>query len=292
MPNNYDIYDMFDPSKHTIFVAQSHITVDTVDNIVNNDSTLNSLTLTQLERAHAMKAVTMLLLCKSPFPIKHEDIRTIVMRNLGTNYTSNALKQVLNDVNDIVRNTLGLRLTELKYSNKKEYVLSQNFCYQPHNIQILSPGSHEIRGFVLFLIPCFRAHSDCIFIDNLISIFQKIGKSHLVPNNVECTKEMLCLLKTQRRSSNAKHRIEDYKSLTDYLIYARDLLYIAITIKNDAFDSFISPGSRIAAEHNPGDYVEMLKKITPGEFDKSLDFLIPTHTANDVNATDNKFSNT
>lgn len=48
MPNNYDIYDMFDPSKHTIFVAQSHITVDTVDNIVNNDSTLNSLTLTQL----------------------------------------------------------------------------------------------------------------------------------------------------------------------------------------------------------------------------------------------------
>ncbi|CRG94694.1 conserved Plasmodium protein, unknown function [Plasmodium gallinaceum] len=209
-----------------------------------------------------VKIALQLLLNNQPFPVKREDLFStinIYVPNCNNNFKKKIILKLLKkQVNDI----LALKLLTLSSKTKNEYVLSQNILYEPHNDFLLSNLDHNIRGFLIFLIPFFKVFHNKIPLNYLLFELENVGHKTL-----KTKEEIIKNLTTPSLFTNIKNNIlmNEIIEPLDYIIYAKKLSYI--DFYNDQYDEnsldgfYCTPTIRYEYEINMKNYIKELLKI-------------------------------
>ncbi|GIX64979.1 uncharacterized protein BcabD6B2_44140 [Babesia caballi] len=217
------------------------------------------------EKSRILGAIVRLLLRRAPFTTRYDEVRGIVKAYLPDNANHMIVNCFIEDAKKLVGKTLGLTLCDARIpGGRRELFLKQSLAFHPHDLKILGEGDHEFRGFLLLLLPCMKAYSTGVplgtqsttpyhlFSDRLCEIFMRIGKGRMVPQDGAAEDALKTLLRATRRKKEVKHRASDFKSIADYLLYAKDLGYIMFAIDNSKGDTLamisILPGFRLAVE--------------------------------------------
>ncbi|CRH01427.1 conserved Plasmodium protein, unknown function [Plasmodium relictum] len=214
-----------------------------------------------------IKIALQLLLNNQPFPVKREDLFSIIniyVPNCNTNLKRKIILKLLKkQVNDI----LALKLLTLSSKTKTEYVLSQNILYKPHNDFLLSNLDHNIRGFLIFLIPFFKVFHNKIPLNYLLYELEIVGYKTL-----KTKEEILKILTTPSLFTNIKNNLSTNEMVEplDYIIYVKKLSYV--DFYNDQYDEnsldgfYCTPTIRFEYEINMKNYIKELLKIPNKKF--------------------------
>lgn len=205
------------------------------------------------ERSRMVKLVVRTVLHRSPFTTKYEDVRIALKQYVPVGLTPTLMKSILAESQKISRKLFGLLLCDVKLPNgRRELFMKQSISFLPHSLKIMSEGAHEVRGFILLLLPYFRAKSDSISLGELYEIFIKVGLRSKLPKDSDGDEALLAKIKCNRRRREARDS-SSFSEIADYILYARDLSYIVINIKEMALDQiFIAPGFRLMQEGKLG----------------------------------------
>nr|BAN64548.1 conserved hypothetical protein [Babesia bovis] len=180
------------------------------------------------------------------------------------------------DVKHVLSKAFGLILYDIRTGGgKRESFLKQSLAFHPHDLLINDENDHEIRGFLLLLVPCLKTSPAGLTLDRICDIFKKIGKGHLVPRSSEEQDDLKAALRTTRRRREAKRRTSEFGSLLHYLIYAKDLGYLNIFIdanKGGNLDAiYIQAGQRLNIEFEQQLYMNQLNTLVmDGPLKRSL----------------------
>lgn len=143
--------------------------------------------------------------------------------------------------------------------------LKQSLAFQPHDLKILGEGDHEFRGFLLLLVPCMKAYTAGIPLDRLCNLFSQIGKGHMVPQDRDSEEALATALRTSRRRKELKYHASDFRHISDYLLYARDLGYLQFQIGPDKRDDLntilVCAGYRFVLEFDQESYVSQFRTL-------------------------------
>ncbi|VWU52647.1 conserved protein, unknown function [Hepatocystis sp. ex Piliocolobus tephrosceles] len=172
----------------------------------------------------AVKIALQILLKKQPIPIRRDDLFNILNMFVPNSNSSLKKKIIIEILNKHVNNILALNLLTLRTKTKTEYVLSQHVTYKEHNNLLLSNFDHNIRGFLIFLIPFFKAFHNKLPFNYLLYVMNNIG--HKINKTKE---EIITTLKSPLAFANVVNNINLKKELidpSDYLIYCKRLSYI------------------------------------------------------------------
>ncbi|CAD2111401.1 hypothetical protein YYG_03428 [Plasmodium vinckei petteri] len=216
----------------------------------------------------AVKISIQCLLKNQPFPVKREDLFSVI-NNYVPNCNSNLKKKVvLKLLKKYVSDILSLKLLTLSSHTKTEYVLSQTIYYKPHNDFLYSELDHNIRGFLIFLIPFFKIYHNKLPLSFLLNELETVGHTTSKP-----PEEILKLLNAQHLFANIVTNINLYKELVDpidYIIYSKKLSYIDFT--NDQHDNksldglYCVPTLRFEYEVNNVNYIDELLNISNRQY--------------------------
>ncbi|UKJ88938.2 hypothetical protein MACJ_002184 [Theileria orientalis] len=216
------------------------------------------------------------VLSQSPFPTKYEDVRLIVKHYLPDLTTHNIFNSLIENAKNTLSRIFGLSLEDVKYGQgKRDLFLKQTISFKAHDLKTLSQGDHELRGFILLLVPCFKAHNNEISLKFLCEVFEKIGKTHMIPTSKDDEEDLVMKLKTVKRKKDVKYNSKDFAHISDYLLYAKDLSYLYITFQSQVLDLLSSvtilPGYRFNIEYNKDEYVSEFKALDEAAFNRGLD---------------------
>ncbi|CAD2100158.1 conserved Plasmodium protein, unknown function [Plasmodium vinckei brucechwatti] len=216
----------------------------------------------------AVKISIQCLLKNQPFPVKREDLFSVI-NNYVPNCNNNLKKKVvLKLLKKYVNDILSLKLLTLSSHTKTEYVLSQTIYYKHHNDFLYSELDHNIRGFLIFLIPFFKIYHNKLPLSFLLSELETVGHTTSKP-----PEEILKLLNAQHLFANIVTNINLYKELVDpidYIIYSKKLSYIDFT--NDQYDNksldglYCVPTLRFEYEVNNVNYIDELLNISNRQY--------------------------
>lgn len=212
----------------------------------------------------AVKISLQYLLKKQPFPVKRDDLFSVV-NNYVPNCNSNLKRKVLLKLlKKYVNEILALKLLTLTSNTKTEYVLSQNILYKQHNDFLYSKLDHNIRGFIIFLIPFFKIFHNKLPLNYLLNELANLGYK-----TSKSKDEILKILNAQNIFTNIVSNINLYKEIVDpidYIIYSKKLSYIDFI--NDQYDEYsldgfyCIPTLRFEYEVNTKHYINELLNIS------------------------------
>ncbi|KAI4836781.1 hypothetical protein MKS88_004585 [Plasmodium brasilianum] len=216
----------------------------------------------------AVKIALQFLLKNQPFPVKREDLFSVINLYVPTCNTNLKRKSILKLLKKHVNDILALNLLILSTKTKTEYVLTQNITYKQHNDLLLSKLDHNIRGFLIFLVPFFKVFHNKIPLNYLLYEINNSGYKTL-----KTKEEILKILNTPTLFSNIKNNLTLNRELMDpldYIIYAKKLSYIDFS--NDQYDEhsldgfYITPTIRFEYEINMEYYITELLNIPNKKF--------------------------
>ncbi|EUD69428.1 hypothetical protein C922_00291 [Plasmodium inui San Antonio 1] len=219
----------------------------------------------------AVKIALQVLLRSQPFPVKREDLFSVI--NIFVPNCNNNVKKkkiILNLLQKKVKNILALNLLTLNSKTKTEYVLTQCITYRKHNDFLLSNMDHRIRGFLIFLIPFFSVFHNKIPLNYLLYELNNLGHSLL-----KTKEKMVKILSSPTVLSTIANHIVMTKELADaldYLIYAKKLSYIDFSsdyqYDETSLDGFYCiPTPRFESEVNMTQYITDLLRVPNKTFE-------------------------
>ncbi|CDU19794.1 hypothetical protein YYC_05662 [Plasmodium yoelii 17X] len=186
----------------------------------------------------AIKVSLQYLLKNQPFPVKRDDLLSVV-NNYVPNCNSNIKRKVLLKLlKKYVKEILALKLLTLTSNTKTEYVLSQNILYKQHNDFLYSKLDHNIRGFIIFLIPFFKIFHNKLPLNYLLNELDNLGYK-----TSKSKEEILKIMNAQNLFTNIVNNINLSKEIIDpidYIIYSKKLSYIDFA--NDQYDEYSLDG--------------------------------------------------
>lgn len=228
-----------------------------------------------VERNRIVRLIIRKTLNQAPFPTKYEDVRLLIKQNVSQTYNNNLFNSYIEDAKKMLMKVFGLTLCDVKYGQgKREFILKQAIAFPPHDLKILSEGDHELRGFLLFLLPLFKAYSNAIQLNRLCEAFQKLGLGHITPKSAEDEEALVLRLKSIKRRKEIKYSSQEFSTLSDYILYAKDLGYLTLKFedKGDTLSTiFILPGYRLLLEYNKDEYIQHFKKLDEETFSKGME---------------------
>ncbi|EKX72889.1 conserved hypothetical protein [Theileria equi strain WA] len=267
------IYERFLLSEHQIIATTNDPEGQSAEEStkrVDVNSDINDV-----ERNRIVRLIIRKVLNQAPFPTKYEDIRLLIKQNVSQTYNHNLFNLYVEDAKKMLMRVFGLILCDVKYGQgKREFFLKQSIAFPPHDLKILSEGDHELRGFLLILLPLFKAYSNSIQLNRLCESFQKFGLGHMVPKSAEDEEAFILRLKSIKRRKEIKYSSKEFSTLSDYILYAKDLGYLTLKLedKGDTLATiFILPGYRLLLEHNKDEYIQHFKKLDEETFSKGLE---------------------
>ncbi|SCO68951.1 conserved Plasmodium protein, unknown function [Plasmodium vivax] len=213
----------------------------------------------------AVKIALQVLLKSQPFPVKREDLFSVI--NIFVPNCNNNVKKkklILKLLQKKVKNILALNLLTLNSKTKIEYVLTQSITYRKHNDFLLSNLDHHIRGFLIFLIPFFNAFHNKIPMNYLLYELNNVGHKLL-----KTKEEVVKILTSPNVLSSIANHIVMAKELVnplDYLIYAKKLSYVDFSSDHQydetSLDGFYCvPTARFESEVNMTQYITDLLSV-------------------------------
>ncbi|ANQ10206.1 Uncharacterized protein PCOAH_00046190 [Plasmodium coatneyi] len=218
----------------------------------------------------AVKIALQVLLKSQPFPVKREDLFSVI--NIFVPNCNNDVKKrkaILKSLQKKVKNILALNLLTLNSKTKTEYVLSQCITYRKHNDFLLSQMDHDIRGFLIFLIPFFNVFYKKIPLSYLLHELNNVG--HTL---VKTKEEVVKILSSPNVLSTIANHILMTKELVDpldFLIYAKKLSYIDFSTDHQYDESSLDgfyciPTARFENEINMKQYITDLLNVPKKTF--------------------------
>lgn len=234
-----------------------------------------SQSISDAERNRLTRLVVRRLLSQSPYSTKYEDVRLIVKHHLPETGNYAVLNLIIDSARSVLSSVFGLSLEDVRYAQgRRELFLKQSISFGPHDHRTLSQGDHELRGFLLLLVPCFRAHNNELSLKFLCEVFEKVGRAHMVPRCKEDEEELVQRLRAVKRKRDVKYSSREFAHISDYLLYAKDLGYIALAFQQgvDQLSSVvIAPGYRLDAEFDNSCFVEAFRRLDEAAFGRGLD---------------------
>ncbi|SCM12018.1 conserved Plasmodium protein, unknown function [Plasmodium chabaudi adami] len=216
----------------------------------------------------AVKISIQCLLKNQPFPVKREDLFSVINNYVPNCNTNLKKKVILKLLKKYVSDILSLKLLTLSTHTKTEYVLSQNIYYKHHNDFLYSKLDHHVRGFLIFLIPFFRVYHNKLPLSFLLNELETVGHKTSKPQE-----EILKMLNAQHLFANIVTNINLYRELidpVDYIIYSKKLSYIDFIIDqhdNKSLDGYYCvPTLRFEYEVNNVHYIEELLNISNRQY--------------------------
>ncbi|KJP86948.1 hypothetical protein AK88_03457 [Plasmodium fragile] len=197
--------------------------------------------------------------------MKREDLFSVI--NIFVPNCNNNVKKkkaILTLLEKKVKNVLALNLLTLNSKTKTEYVLTQCITYRKHNEFLLSNMDHQIRGFLIFLIPFFNVFHNKIPLNYLLYELNNVGHELL-----KTKEEVVKILSSPTVLSTIANHILMTKELVDpldYLIYAKKLSYIDFS-NNHQYDEssldgfYCIPTARFESEVHMKQYITDLLSV-------------------------------
>ncbi|CAA9989650.1 conserved Plasmodium protein, unknown function [Plasmodium knowlesi strain H] len=218
----------------------------------------------------AVKIALQVLLKSQPFPVKREDLFSVInifVPNCNNNVKKK--KKILKLLQKKVKNILALNLLTLNSKTKTEYVLTQCITYRKHNDFLLSSMDHDIRGFLIFLIPFFNVFHNKIPLNYLLYELNNVGHKLL-----KTKEEVVKILSSPNVLSTIANHILMTKQLSDpldYLIYSKKLSYIDFSSDHQYDESSLDgfyciPTARFESEVNMKQYITDLLSVPNKNF--------------------------
>ncbi|GAW82588.1 hypothetical protein, conserved [Plasmodium gonderi] len=218
----------------------------------------------------AVKIALQVLLKNQPFPVKREELfSAIIMYVPNCNNNTKKKKLILKLLKKKVKNILALNLLTLNSKTKTEYVLTQNITYKKHNDFLFSNLDHNIRGFLIFLIPFFKVFHNKIPLSYLLYELSNIGYKSL-----KTKEEIVKILNSPNVFTSIVNHIIMSKQLVDpldYLIYSKKLSYIDFS-NNHQYDEnsmdgfYCIPTARFEKEINIRHYILDIMNVPNKKF--------------------------
>ncbi|KAK1442272.1 hypothetical protein BgAZ_403020 [Babesia gibsoni] len=185
------------------------------------------------ERSRIICGIIRLLLNRAPLTTRYEDIRAMVKSLTHDKISPLTVNCLIDEAKKYAESVFGLTLCDVKLpSGKRELFLKQSLAFPPHDLKITSTADHELRGFLLLMAPCLKAYTNGIPLDRLCEVMRKVGRGSLVPEGEAAESALAQSLRNARKRKEIKTSVESFKSVSDYLVYARDLGYIQIQTDN------------------------------------------------------------
>ncbi|GBE59911.1 hypothetical protein, conserved [Babesia ovata] len=235
------------------------------------------------EKSRILRLIVRLLLHRAPFVTRYDEIRAVVKTYLHDNANHAIVNCFIEDAKKLVSKTLGLILCDIKLGARREFFLKQSLAFQPHDLKLLGEGDHELRGFLLLMLPCFKAYTAGIPLDRLCEVFTRVGKADMVPRDQESEEALKATLRGMRRKRTVKIAASgvspsltstystEFKGIADYLLYAKELGYLNVVIDPKKGDTLavitVVPGYRLLFELDQESYVKQFSTL---ELDESL----------------------
>ncbi|CDR96046.1 hypothetical protein BBBOND_0211880 [Babesia bigemina] len=233
------------------------------------------------EKSRILRLIVRLLLHRAPFVTRYDEIRAVVKTYLhdhanhaivncfiGEYDASLQFQYGAEDAKKLVSKTLGLILCDIKLQGaRREFFLKQSLAFQPHDLKLLGDGDHELRGFLLLLLPCFKAYTTGI----PLGMFTRVGKADMVPRDQASEEALKAALRGTRRKRAVKYSASEFSNIADYLLYARELGYLSLVTDPKKGDTLavitVMPGYRLLFELDQESYVKQLSTL---ELDEGL----------------------
>ncbi|ORM41367.1 uncharacterized protein BXIN_0752 [Babesia sp. Xinjiang] len=218
------------------------------------------------EKRRILATIVRLLLHRAPFTTRSDEIRTIVKSYIHDQTNHLVVNCFIEDAKALIGRTLGLTLCDVKTTGgKRELFLKQSLAFRPHDVKINSEGDHELRGFLLLMLPCLKTYTEGVSLDRLCDVFKRIGKGHMIPKTESEADALMSALRSTRRRKDVKYRASDFKNIADYLLYARDLGYLTFTHDPTKGESLammsVHADFRFNVEINPEAYLEQFNTL-------------------------------
>ncbi|EAN31099.1 hypothetical protein TpMuguga_03g00362 [Theileria parva strain Muguga] len=252
-------------------ISENLINRELGSDVVSEDE----ITITNIEKNKIIRIIIRKLLYQSPFPLKYEELKAIVKEHLPYKFNPKLINHLLYEIKHLLSNTFGLYLDDVKFQpNKRELILKQTVSFKHHDLKTLTEGDHELRGFILLLVPCFKAYNNILTLKFLCDLFVKIHKVHMVPRCTEEEKDLITVLKMVKRKKEVKYTSKEYNYISDYILYAKDLSYINIVYNSEQTDLLASvsvvPGYRLSSEFDMENFVAVFRRLDQDKYDKAL----------------------
>ncbi|GFE55558.1 hypothetical protein BaOVIS_029620 [Babesia ovis] len=231
---------------------------------VNSNKYYNEMK--EAEKKRMLGIVMRLLLRRAPFPTRHDEVKAVLKGYLHDNTNHMVFNCFIEDAKKLFSKTLGLTLCDVKLpGGKRELFLKQSLAFHPHDHRINSEGDHELRGFLLLMLPCLKACTTGVPLDRLCDVFKRIGKGHMVPQNADEEESLKAALRSTRRKKEVKRHASDFKNIADYLSYARDLGYLNFSVDTSKGDNLavisVHAGYRFALELDQESYIKQFNAL-------------------------------
>ncbi|SBS86673.1 conserved Plasmodium protein, unknown function [Plasmodium ovale] len=217
----------------------------------------------------AVKIALQFILKNQPFPIKREELTSIINMYVPNCNSKTKRKIIFKHLKRQVNDILALKLLTLNTKTKTEYVLTQSITYKQHNDFLFSHLDHNIRGFLLFLLPFFKVFHNKIPLNYLLYQLGNVGYK-----TSKTKEEIIKIVNSPKISANSVNNIvytsKDLVDPFDYIVYSKKLAYIDFI--NDQYDEnsldgfYCIPTVRFECEMNTKEYIKELLNIPDKTF--------------------------
>lgn len=210
----------------------------------------------ELQRKLVRRTV-MILLFAAPYATKLSDLREVILVEQTVKKTN--LRFILKETARVMRTHLGLLLRRISGSpgngSTDCYYLSQGIVHARHIESLTTEREHQLRGFLLFLVPGFIACRGSLHESELKGYLTACGRSDIIRDFSEADLAGLALPENQKvHGKSLKDSPLRLETLWDFLLECRLLKYLTFVsgASSDAPNSHqlssVRPTSRLRDE--------------------------------------------
>ncbi|KEP63932.1 UNVERIFIED_CONTAM: hypothetical protein HHA_236800 [Hammondia hammondi] len=203
-----------------------------------------------------VRRTVMILLFAVPYATKLNDLREVILVEQTVKKVN--LRAILKEAARVLRTHLGLLLRRIGgppgNSGMDCYYLSQGVVHARHTESLTTEREHQLRGFLLFLVPGFIACRGSLHVTELKGYLTACGRSDIIRGFSEADLAGLALPETQKvLGKSLKESPPRLETLWDFLLECRLLKYLsfysgASSDSNSQQLSCVRPTSRLRDE--------------------------------------------
>ncbi|PFH37197.1 hypothetical protein BESB_036550 [Besnoitia besnoiti] len=182
----------------------------------------------ELKRKLVRRAV-MLLLFAAPYAARQSDLREVIL--IEPTVKKINVRVILKEAARLLRGHLGLLLQRINDSRGSKaddfYYLAQGIAHARHIESLMTEREHALRGFLLFLVPCFIACRGVISESDLRGYVTACGRADILGDFSESDLGGLALPENQKvHGKSLKDSPPRLETLWDFLLECRHFKYL------------------------------------------------------------------